>query len=110
MGCNREEASIQYVEQCLNMHVDVALLDVHLEYDDGYLFGPDIAVELRRRGFQGTIMLHSANEQSTVLRTNEPRFKDVNINGFLEKRTFQKEYVENTVLQAIIHNNTASKG
>jgi hypothetical protein len=98
LGQTKEEALVDFVEKCLHTHVDVALIDVHLEYDDGLQYGTEVALVLRKRDFKGTIMLHSANEQNISVQNNN---LESIIDGFLEKRAFQKQYVVNSILKAM---------
>jgi hypothetical protein len=102
LGSTKHEALVEFVEQCFQVHVDVALLDVHLEYDDDLVLGiDDVAIELRKRGFKNTIMLHSANEQSVALQRLRISVEN-NVDGFLEKRAFEKEFIERCILKKIV--------
>jgi hypothetical protein len=96
LGATKEEVLGDFIEKCLSTHVDVALLDVHLEFDDEFIFGTQVAVILRQRGFEGTIILHSANQ----LYGKEEELNMI-IDGFLEKRAFQKEYFRKCVVEGM---------
>jgi hypothetical protein len=101
MGETRQDSLVGFVDRCLNASpaVDLALIDQNLEHDDGFVLGTTVARELRRRGYLGAIVLHSANERMIALRGHE----DVNddVDGFLEKQAFQRHHVESCLLRAM---------
>jgi hypothetical protein len=114
MGATKQEAIVDFIEQCLKQQVDVILIDQNLEYEHELVLGTFIAHELRKNGFQGTIMLHSANDVTIpgvigggvgeeVVDVNNQQ--NVIINGFMEKRAFDRKYVESCICKAIMDNN-----
>jgi hypothetical protein len=103
LGSTKHEALVEFVERCFLIQVDVALLDVHLEYDEGLVLGIEIAIELRKPGFKNTIILHSANEQSVALQRLRISMESI-VDGFLEKRVFEKEFIERSILKAMENN------
>ena len=61
---NREtyEEALKFVDLCITRKCDIALIDYYLDYDANELSGMFVAKELRRKGFEGLIFIHSANE------------------------------------------------
>jgi hypothetical protein len=99
MGNTKEEALVDFVEKCFKIHIDVVLLDVYLEFDE-LVLGTRIAIKLRQLGFTGTILLHSANEKPMSIIVDNDNVVD----GFLEKKAFQRDYVEGCIVRAMKRN------
>jgi hypothetical protein len=110
MGSTKHESTIDFVERCIQNSVDVVLLDIHLEYEEELILGTQIAIDLRKRGFKNTIMLHSANEQSIALQhsANNSAIENA-IDGYVEKRAFQKDYLNMCIVNAMKVNRGKNK-
>jgi hypothetical protein len=82
-GASAEEARF-FPHQISLKHVDIAIFDENLDYNNENIKGTALAIMARKTGFRKCAILHSANHN--LAKTLDPAF-----NGFVEK-TSSREY------------------
>jgi hypothetical protein len=116
MGSTHEDVDV-FVDRCLDEKVDVAILDLNLELklsaqqalsdtsssgssnqsETVFMLGSEVATLLRKRGFQGTAILYSANDESAI----EPRHLEC-VDGYLEKTVWRTSHVKSVLVRAML--------
>ena len=108
LGASRADVDV-FVMRALAERPDVLIIDQHLEYGDettpevgladgippGSVLGTDVARELRQKGFDNCIVLHSANDLLSET------YDDALFDGFLAKRVLTKDHVERVMSDAL---------